>query len=308
MPLTAYPGILGGSGAPYMNLSRLWTTGDIWFVHNGRGSNNNDGRDSLRPRASIANAEGQTRANRGDLIVALEGHVETISAAAGLVFDTAGVALIGMGRGAARPQINFTTAVGADIDIDAASIYIDNIIFTGGIDALTGPLDVNAADFTMLNCEYRDVTGQCTDFMVADAGADRLLIDNFVYRGATAAGTNAGFALTGMESPTIKNLWMDGNFAVGGIDIRTTALTDLTVNNVIFRTRNAADIFLIDTITGSTGMIGGGWGIFIRLQDNAANITEAITGATFVLCDNIWVVNAANEKALLINWVASADL
>lgn len=283
-------------------------SGSVFFVDSGGGgANATDAGTFEVPFLTMNYADQRAAANNGDVVFCKAGHVETVIAAAGLDLNTAGVTWIAEGVGASRATVNFTTAVGADMNIDGANITMHNFLFTGGIDALTGPIDVNAADFQLLDCEYRDVTGQATDAIVADANADRILIDGLIYRGAAAAGTNAGIALTGMEHPTITNLWMDGNFAVGGIDIRTTAVTDLTVHNVTFRTRNAADIFLIDTITGSTGMIGGGWGIFLRLQDNEANITEAITGATFVYCDNIWVVNLAGERAMLLNKVASTD-
>lgn len=258
-----------------------------------------------QPFSTMHYADQRATANNGDVVHVKAGHVETVTAAAGLDLNTAGVTWISEGYGSARATINFTTAVGADMNVDAGNIAMYNFLFTGGIDALTGPIDVNAADFWLMACEWRDVTGQATDVLVADANANRMHILDFLYDGATAAGTNAGIALTGCDGVVIEGLRMDGNFAVGGIDIRTTAVTDLEVRDVVFRTRNAADIFLIDTITGSTGMIGPQ--IYLRLQDNAANITESITGATFVLFDDIYVVNAANEKAMLINWTASTD-
>ena len=292
------------------------TSGKVFYVSNVTtaaalapgaigGSNGNDGLSPQRPFSTIDYAVGQCSASRGDVIYPLPGHVETVTAAAGLDLDVNGISIIGIGSGALKPRVNFTTAVGADMDVDAANITVRNILFTGGIDALTGPLDINAADCKLIDCEWRDVTGQATDVIVTDATADRLLIQNYRHDGATAAGTNAGIAIVGGDGIVIDGLRMDGNFAVGGIDIRTTATTDLEVRNVVFRTRNAADIFLIDTITASTGMIGPN--IYIRLQDNAANITEAITGATFVVFDDVYVVNAANEKAMLINWTASTD-
>jgi hypothetical protein len=257
------------------------------------------------PLSTIDAAVGKCSANRGDVIFCKPGHVETVTAAGGLALDVAGISVVGLGRGSLRATVNFTTAVGADMNVDAANVTVQNILFTGGIDALTGPIDVNAADCILADCEWRDVTGQATDVIVADANANRLQILNYRHDGATAAGTNAGIALTGCDRVVIDGLYMDGNFAVGGIDIRTTAVTDLEVRNVMFRTRNAADIFLIDTITGSTGMIGPN--LNLRLNDNAANITEAITGATWVLFDPIYVVNAAGEKAMLINTTASTD-
>jgi hypothetical protein len=270
------------------------------------GSNGNSGLSPQEPFSTIDFAVGQCTANRGDIIAVLPGHTETVTAAAGLALDVAGIVLIGFGSGSNRPTINFTTATSADMDVDAANITMINFLFTGGIDALVAPIDINAADFKLIGCEYRDVTGECTTCILTDANASRLLIKDLFYNGATAAGTGAGIAIVGGSDITIDGLVMDGNFSVGGIDIRTTATTDLLIKNVhSFRTRNAADIFLVDTITASTGQIGPN--IYLRLNDNAANITEAITGATFVVMDNVYVVNLAGEKAMLINWTASTD-
>jgi hypothetical protein len=232
------------------------------------------------------------------------GHTETISAAAGIALDVIGVAVIGMGTGTLRPTINFT-ATASTLTMSAASCTLYNILLTGGVDAVVSPVVVSASDCAIVNCEYRDVTGQCTDGILTTAGASRLLIDGLVYDGAAAAGTNAGIAIVGGDSIVIRNLRMNGNFAVGGIDIRTTATTDLEIRDVMFRTQNAADIFLVDTITASTGMIGPN--LYLRLLDNAANVTEASTGATFVTFDPVYVVNLAGEKAMLINTTASTD-
>lgn len=269
------------------------------------GSNGNDGKSPQRPFSTIDYAVGRCSADRGDAIYVLPGHVETVTAAAGLALDVAGITLVGVGSGSKRPQINFTTATTADMNVDAANITMRNFLFTGGIDALVAPIDVNAADFKLLDSEWRDVTGEAVNVILTDANAARMMIRNWRHDGAVGVGTNAGIAIVGGDGIVIDGLRMDGNFAVGGIDIRTTATTDLEVRNVVFRTRNAADIFLIDTVTGSTGMIGPN--IYLRLQDNAANITESITGATFVLFDDIYVVNLAGEKGMLINTTASTD-
>jgi hypothetical protein len=47
--------------------------------------------------------------------------------------------------------------------------------------------------------------------------------------------------------------------------------------------------------------------LYLNLQDDAANVTEAVTGATFNLFDPVYVCNAVNQKALLINWTPVAD-
>ena len=259
----------------------------------------------MDPFATIDYAIGQCTADAGDVIMVLPGHTETVTAAAGLALDVAGIALIGLGSGSNRPTINFTTATTADMDIDAANITMVNFLFTGGVDALAAPIDVNAADFALLNCEWRDVTGQATDVILADANADRLLVDGYFHNGAAAAGANSAIALVGMDNPVVRNFKLVGNFAVGAIDCRTTAVVDLDINSGYIWTKNAADLAIKDTVTGSTGKIGPN--INIMLTDNAANITEAVTGATFHMFDDVLVVNLAGEKAMLINWVASTD-
>lgn len=300
-----------------------FTTGRVLYVNNSSsglitgaigGSDGNSGASPLEPLSTIATAVGLCSANRGDTIYVMPGHSESV-AATDLTINVAGVSVVGLGRGAARPTLNLT-ATGSTIAISAANVLFKNFLVTGGIDAIVAVFTISAADVKLEDVEYRDVTGQCTDGILTTAAADRLEISGLRWDGATAAGTNAAIAIVGGDRLSIHDSRFDGNFAVGVIDVRTTATTDLEVYNCTARTRNSADIFLIDTITASTGMIGPG--LNLRLNDNAANITEAITGATFVqfgggasgLIDGsgILVVNAAGEVALPINTTQSADL
>lgn len=304
MALSSYPnGFANGVVVRGLPLLTAYP-GEVFWVDSVNGSNSNKGT-FARPFASIDYAVGRCTASRGDIIVAKPGHVETVTAAGGLDLDVAGICVLGLGSGSLRPTVNFTTAVGADMDVDAANITVVNLLFTGGVDALTGPIDVNAADFSLIGCEYRDVTGQATDVIVADANADRLWIEGYFHNGAAAAGGASAIALAGMDNPVIKNFKLVGNFSVAAIDCRTTAVVDLDISDGYIWTKNAADVCIKDTITASTGKVGPS--LYMMLTDNAANITEAVTGATFHLFDDVYVCNLVNEKAMLINWTASTD-
>lgn len=304
MPISNYPaGFAHGISIRGVPLLSAYP-GDVYWVDSGSGSNGNNGTFS-QPFSTIDYAVGKCTANNGDIIMVKPGHTETVTAAAGLDLDVAGIAVIGLGAGSDRPTVNFTTATTADMDVDAANVTIYNILFTGGIDALAAPIDVNAADCSIVNCEYRDVTGQATDVILADANADRLLIENYFHNGAAAAGANSAIALVGMDNPVIKNFKIVGNFAVSAVDCRTTAVVDLDISNGYFWNKNAADVCIKDTVTASTGKIGPN--LQMMLTDNAANITEAVTGATFHMFDDVYVCNLVNEKAMLINWTASTD-
>lgn len=264
----------------------------------------------LSPFSTIAGALLQCAAGRGDVIVVRPGHVTTITAAAGLILSVTNVALVGLGAGAFRPTINFTTAVGASMTITAAGVSMTNFLFTGGIDALTGPLGVQAADVAILNCEYRDVTGQATDVILTTAAANRFLLDTWRHDGDSAAGTNAGIAIVGGDGIILRNLSMDGNFAVACVDIRTTLSTDIRVGGTfqmsLFRNRGTG-LVLSDTITGSTGHCGPNLYADIA-NSGTGNILASMTMATCQWFDPIFIVNrdSANLRGLqLAKGVAS---
>lgn len=282
--------------------------GNIFWVDSGNGSNGNKGTFD-RPFATIDYAVGRCTANNGDLIIVKPGHVETVIAAAGLALDVAGISIIGLGNGSDRPTINFTTVVGADMDVDAANITVQNLLFTGGIDALTGPIDINAADFAMLGCETRDVTGQATDFIVTDANADRLFIEDWIHRGAAAAGADTAITIVGGDNITIIPSFIDGNFAVAAIENVTTAAVNLQIFGkanypAYIRTRNAADI-IATAVATTTGRMGPF--LNARLQDDAANITEAFAGADMEFFQPINIVNADGESSMQTNITATTD-
>ena len=306
MPISNYPkGFAHGvnvRGLPLLNTY----AGNVFWVDSGTGSDANRGTFD-RPFKTIDYAVGKCTASNGDVIMVFPGHTETVTAAAGLDLDVAGISLIGLGNGSDRPTIDFTTAVGADMDVDAANITMANFLFTGGVDALAGPIDVNAADFSLLGCETRDVTGQATDFIVTDANADRMLIDDWVHRGASGAGADTAITIVGGDNITIRNFWIDGNFAVACIENVTTAAVNLSVygdRQCFARTRNAADV-IFTAVATTTGNVGPN--INARLQDNAANITEAFVGADMQFFNPIRIVNLDGESSIDSNITASTD-
>lgn len=291
----------------------LTNPGNVYWVNStsvlpdkGRGGSNGNKGTYNSPFSTVAYAVTQCKSARGDIIICMPGHAETIAAAAGITFTSiTGVAVIGLGRGSMRPTFNFT-ATASTITINAANTSFMNCLFTGGIDAVVSPLVISAADCVIESCEIRDVTGQVTDGILTTAGANRLRILNHTHKGDTVAGTNAAIAIVGGDGIEITANVIDGNFAVGCVDVRTTATTNLYMHDCgRMYTRNSADIILIDTVTGSTGQIGPN--INSRLTDNAANITEAFTGATFVYMQPLPIVNLAGESSINSNITASTD-
>lgn len=301
MPITNFQYGVSSFGVPLVGSGPILTTGNVFFVNSSAtgASNGNDGLSPQTPLSTIVAALAKCTANNGDHIIVGPGHVETVTTAAQINMSTSGVSIFGIGKGANRPTINFSTAVTASFRVTAANCSVENLLFVGVIDALTSPIQIQAADFTMRNCETRDTAAtQATDWILTTAAANRLMILNHRHDGDTAAGTNAWLAIVGGDGIVVDGLRIDGNFAVACIDIRTTATTDLEVRNCVARNRNATLVFLIDTITGSTGLIGPS--IYVRVSATGVNsITNILQGATFVYFQDIALVNAAGKSSLL---------
>lgn len=302
MGLTNFPHGVSSFGIPQIGAGAFpfTTTGSVFFVHNGTGVNSpGRGTSPDTPLASLDYAVGRCAASKGDVIYAMPGHVETVSAAGGLDLDIAGISIIGLGSGSLRPVVNFTTATTADMDVDAANVTIINVVFAAGVDALVAPIDINAADCSLFNIETRDTTGsyQTVDWIVTDANANRLKIDGWVHRGATDAGADSAISIVGGDGIWIDNFDIDGNLAVAAIETVTTDSTNLKIGchstaNYI-RTRNANDIAITAT-SATTGAVNN---ILIRLADDATNVTECIVGADMNYGLNIAVFNADGERA-----------
>lgn len=319
--LTDFGGLVASAGIPLLGPALDFSHPDVlgvipfdaksFFVQSTHASASDaapaHGKSPKRPLATIDKAVGECTNDKGNVIIVGPGHVETISAAAGLVFDISGVTVIGCGHGNLRPQIN-GTATASDIDITADEVRLINLRFTGGVDAITAFIDLDGADDVLLyGCEVQDVTGK-VGIMIDAKDCDDLHVVGLIYRGAAATGTTVGLRIENCDRFVLAGFRVDGNFSTGFLQCVTTASADIEVSGGWFRTRNSADIFCVDTVTGSTGAFMAP--IYIRLADNAANVTEAITGATFVVfaATEISVVNDANQAGILINWTESADL
>ena len=309
MGLTNFPHGVSSFGMPVVGSGPLMTTGNVFFVDSGaaRAADGNAATDPQNPAATIDGAIGKCTASNGDQIIVMPGHTETIAAAGGITADVAGVSIYGLGHGASRPTISFTATASTYV-ISAASHVLSNVLCTGDIDAIVTMFSITGADCSLLNVETRDVTGQCTSVITTATGADRLLIDGYVHRGAAAAGGVNCIELVGADDgTTIRNFWIDGNFSTAAIQNVTGVMTNLSVygdRQSYARTRNAADV-IFTAVTTTTGNVGPN--INARLQDNAANITEAFVGADMQFFNPIRIVNLDGEAHIDSNITASTD-
>jgi hypothetical protein len=231
--------------------------GKVYWVDSGAGSNTNKGTFD-RPFATIDYAIGRCAANNGDIIMVKPGHAETVSAAAGIDCDVAGITIIGLGNGEDRPTITFDTATTADMDIDAANITIQNLLFKVGVDSLAAMIDVNADDFTLIDCEYRENTSyQALTLVDINGGAanacDRAKIIRFKATQVTPGGNQAIELGEVADEVEIVDCVIDGDWANGGIHNPTgKVLTNLLIKDNIVANRQTGD-HAIELVSACTG-------------------------------------------------------
>lgn len=272
------------------------TTGSIFFVHSGTGTNGAGyGQNPDSPLATIDYAVGLCTANQGDIIYVMPGHAETLSAAAGIDADVAGISIIGLGKGSLRPQITMGTAATVDIDIDAANITIENLDFIAAFADITAAIDVNADDFTLRNCRFTETTNLNFLVCVQDAaagGSDRITIIGCRAHCPDAANTHfVNFAGTGDGHTVADNVLVGdwGTMAIGGAGVITNCYI---AGNVISNAAatNDACINLAATATG----------IVVRnLACGGAAQANGITATACAIAENYYGVVTEDLSAIL---------
>jgi hypothetical protein len=149
-------GFAGGvsiRGMPVLNTY----ANNVFWVSSALGSDGNKGtRD--KPFATLDYAFGKTTANKGDIIMVMPNHAETITGAGGIAHDVAGVSVIGMGSGNQRPRFLMDGGTTVSYAISAADAYVGNIVFASGHADVVTCFDVTAVYATIDGCEFVDNT------------------------------------------------------------------------------------------------------------------------------------------------------
>ena len=198
-----------------------------------------------KPFASLDYAVGKCLAGRNDLIRLMPGHNESVIEAAGLALDVADITVEFLGEGQNQAKVTFSTDVDADMDIDADSVTLINPKFVAAIDALTGPIDVNAADFKVINGKYYDATDiDTTDCIVADANATRLHINGWRYFKGNEGGTQkeSHIQLNGVDDAILENIDIWGDFGTGNIENVTDEVLNIRFKNLSLNNTNSGPI------------------------------------------------------------------
>ena len=251
---------LGGIGSP------LLTTGNVYHVDSGASAADDDNAatNPKQPAATLDGAIGKCTANNGDVILVAPGHSETISAAAAITFDVAGVTVIGMGVGNSRPTITLDTAATTDIDVTADDVQIHNMIFSMNYADIVEVFDLSAAGFVLNKCRFVD-TATNMNFVDLIKGTttnnqcDRLEFTNNVVL-SPDTGNNGVIDIGG----DIDALVFNNNYISMGVQDSEAIISVATGKDVtnceiaynhIYRLNTAGDLLIDSDTTANSGVI-----------------------------------------------------
>lgn len=290
--LTDFPNGVASMGVPVLP---LLTTGKVFFVDSTTGNNGNDGKSSNSPLATIANALTRCTANKGDVIIVMPGHTETISAA-GTLTAVAGVTVLGLGSGTLKPLLTWS-ATASTFAISAANFRLINVNTQVSIDSVVVMFPVTAAGFVMDGVDFIETASkQALIFLNTTAAGDDLVIRNCKHR-QIAAGCTKWIDLVGADRAVIEKCFFHihaSTHIVGGTT--TESLQVLLQDIVSVNEADAANILMLASTTGFANNIRSG---------GAKSAVAAMNAFASMYAAESYSSNDANKNGLLDPVVSS---
>lgn len=258
----------------------LWVNSTTVLPDLGKGSSDGNDGTYLRPLATIDAAVAKCKANRGDVIYVMPGHVETIGAASALDLDVAGVRLIGLGHGSKQARCDFTAAAGT-VAVGADDVIIENINFHANVDSVAlGLVIEDGVDHCVVrNCKFDVETSGTDEFDIAIQMVNNntsTLIEGCTFDMGLADAVAAIKMDADTDKTTIRNNVIRGDYATANINGDTTLSTNVDIHGNLLENG-----------------IGGNL--------NAQPVIELLTGTTGTIRDNYCVCNLATKVASIVS-------
>lgn len=303
MPYTGFPNGITVFGMPVIPGGGFIppTTGNVYFVDSVTGSNSNDGKRPTKAVATIDYAIGLCTANKGDTIVVLPKHAESISGVGAIAADVAGIAIIGLGWGNVRPTITLHTTT-TTIAVSAANVLFRNLRIATDVDAVVTVFNITAAGVTLDAVDFVE-TAACAalQFILTTAAADDLTVMNcsWVQTQTAATALQQWIVLTGADRFKCLNNFANlkgyatANPANGVIVGVTTAANDVYIEGNRFISTNSTGAIVISLLANTTGMV---------VNNFVASAKTAIAGQVAMASaygGNNYANNTVNTSGLL---------
>lgn len=245
-------------------------------------------------------------AGRGDTVIVLPGHSESVSSATALSSLVTGSRIIGAGGyGAAWPTFTWT-ATAAQWAVSVADVHIEGLrLDLGGANGVVRAINFTGADCSLVGCDIVTATSAALDALIGvgvGTAAHRMLIALNNFRGNAAGNTTEAI----LVDAAVDSLKILGNYisssataATGPINVTAAATQLLIARNVISNLTAASNTALTIGNVAATGNIFENY--FNTLDTGAFGAGDGISlgGASLVRCFQNFGANDPNVSGLL---------
>jgi len=256
------------AGLTAIGASSLFTTGKTWYVQATTGADGNVGDDSSLPKASINGAIAAARADKGDVIIVMPGHAETVTATS-IVLSKADIKIVCLGNGRNTPIFTLNAAT-STITVSAADVsWYGGIFEATKLDVASAFTLSTAKNFTLDGGLFNDTSAILNFLSIVTTNATDNAADDLTVNGNTWYGLNLVTPLAFLSilaaqvRPTFTNNKMFHKCTAGGEMITLAAKVVTGANfsfnnqNVVGATGTTTGIFLTGSSTTNTGIVEG---------------------------------------------------
>lgn len=258
MTISYHNGIGGSTGDSLATTSPLTVSGNIWYVSSATGTDaaSPAGKNREKPLATLAQAV--TNSADDDIVVFLDGHAETLTAAQTI---NKRLVFVGEGSDSGNPTVEFTNNQAAAVmfTVSADSVVFRNIQFNSNAQACSAVLiNVTGADVGFIGCRWE--CGQYDDnYNLAIEAADCFLTDCTFISVATVT-TAQPYCALGSGTANFGELTLDGCVFSSGtvgfsniyaLDLSNSGASQIRASNISLLL--GADVKLHASMTGYFG-------------------------------------------------------
>ncbi len=252
-------------------------TNGVLFVDTVNGVNAGTGNGPTYPYQTLAYALTQAAAN--STIYVMPGSAIAVSSATALAVSVAGVQIIGLGNGNARPTITLNTANTATIAVSAANVSFQNFIFIANFLSIATCFTLTTAKgFTLIGCSFRETSNVLNFLNIVTSTGAANTVDNL---------TAIGNQWNGLGTTSVNSFILSANDIDGAVCVGNTVILARTATAAILATITAGIVTnfyaevnsLYSKQTAETGgaiiNVGGSTSTGLLINNRVADLASA---------------------------------
>lgn len=288
-----YAGVFGTQNLPFCDLKAGYATpygvllppaSRVVYVCSAGVRDGDDAWLSERLLPTLADGLKQCRSGRGDTVVILPGHSESVTTG-GLSNLVAGTRIIGLGSGTNRPTFRWT-ATTSQWAISVADVAFENLLLkTEGANGVVKAIVTTAANTSFSGCELEVASGasnKATIVLEVGSAATGFRFTNNYLHGTATHNVTDGIKFVGATVPSrfiiANNLMTASATAANGlINVTVAALNNFILNNTIYNTHTASTSCITLADVATNGLCAGN--VLGTINDGTA-AAQGITNGT----------------------------